>query len=324
MGNQTRNYRDNVFCLLHRDRKNLLSVYNAINGTDYQNEDDLTVVTLELAFCVRMKNDAAFVIDGRLSLYEQQSTVNPNMPLRDLYYVAEELKKIVPMSELYRKSPVRIPAPKFLVFYNGEEEQPAEVELRLSNLYERDTKDPELELVVRQININKGYNEEFLKKCESLRGYMIFVDKVRKRKAAGIALRDAVTAAVDECISENVLADFFHEHRSEVIEMGIYEFDEEAYERIIREESEQEGMKKGRAEGREEGRAEGREEGRAEGKAEDILELLEDLGEVPEELHKKIMEQKNLDVLKKWLKLVARAKSIEEFRKGLYPENITG
>ncbi len=84
MGNETRNYRDNVFCLLHRDRKNLLSVYNAINGTDYQNEDELTVVTLEMAFCVRMKNDAAFVIDGRLSLYEQQSTVNPNMPLRGL------------------------------------------------------------------------------------------------------------------------------------------------------------------------------------------------------------------------------------------------
>jgi len=321
MGNQTRNYRDNVFCLLHRDRKNLLSVYNAMNGTDYQNEEDLTVVTLEMAFCVRMKNDAAFVIDGRLSLYEQQSTVNPNMPLRDLYYVAEELKKMVPMSELYRKSPVRIPTPKFLVFYNGEEEQPAEVEFRLSDLYERDVKDPELELVVRQININKGYNEELLKKCESLRGYMIFVNKVREKKAAKMELRDAVTAAVDECVRENVLADFFHEHRSEVIEMGIYEFDEEAYERVIREESEQEGMKKGRAEGRVEGRAEGRAEGkaegRAEGKAEAILELLEDLGEVSEELRRKVMEQKDLDILKKWLKLAARVESVKEFAKGL-------
>jgi len=336
MGNQTRNYRDNVFCLLHRDRKNLLSVYNAMNGTDYQNEEELTVVTLDLAFCVRMKNDAAFVIDGRLSLYEQQSTVNPNMPLRDLYYVAEELKRIVPMSELYRKAPVRIPAPKFLVFYNGEAEQPAEVELRLSDLYERDAKDPELELVVRQININKGYNEELLKKCESLRGYMIFVNKVREKKAAGMELRDAVTAAVDECVRENVLAGFFREHRSEVIEMGIYEFDEEAYERVIREESEQEGIKKGReegraegreegrAEGRVEGRAEGRVEGKAEGKAEDILELLEDLGEVPEELRQKVMGQKDLDVLKKWHKLAARVKSVGEFTEGLLPGNITG
>jgi len=162
-------------------------------------------VTLEMAFCVRMKNDAAFVIDGRLSLYEQQSTVNPNMPLRDLYYVAEELKKIVPTSKLYRKTPVQLPAPKFLVFYNG----------------------------------NKGYNEELLEKCESLRGYMVFVDKVRKKKAAKMALADAVTAAVDECIKENVLADFSREHRKKIIDMGIYEFDEEAYERVIREESEE-------------------------------------------------------------------------------------
>ncbi len=129
------------------------------------------------------------------------------------------------------------------------------------------------------------------------------VEKVREKRAAKMNLRSAVTAAVDECIKENVPADFFREHRKEIVDIGIYEFDEDVYERVIREGREEEGMAKGRAEA--------------------ILDLLEDLGKIPEELRQKIMEQRDLDVLKKRHKLSARAKSIEEFTKGIYPENMT-
>jgi len=354
MNKTSRLYRNNVFCLLYEDRKNLLSLYNAVNKTNYADENELTIVTLDMAFCVKMKNDAAFVIDGRLSLYEQQSTVNPNMPLRDLYYVAEELKSLLPLTELYRRKPVKIPLPKFVTFYNGETEQPAITELRLSDLYEQKTENPELELVVQQINISEGYNEDILKQCESLMGYMRFVNKVRGKKAAGMVTRDAVTEAVDECIREDILADFFREHKSEVIDMGIYEFDEEAYERIRREECEQEGLEKGlarglaqglaqglekglaqglekglaqgleegRTQGLEEGRAQGLAEGLAQGKGEDILELLEDLGTVPEELRGEILQQRDPAILKKWHKLSARVNSVEEFVKNL-PQHST-
>ncbi len=317
MRNTSRLYRNNVFCLLYEDRKNLLSLYNAVNQTNYHDENELTIVTLDMAFCVKMKNDAAFVIDGRLSLYEQQSTVNPNMPLRHLYYVAEELKSLIPLAELYRRTPVKIPLPKFVTFYNGEKEQPAITELRLSSLYEQKAENPELELIVRQININEGYNEDILRQCESLMGYTYFVNKVRGKKAAGMVTRDAVTEAVDECIREDVLADFFREHKSEVIDMGIYEFDEKAYERILREESEQDGWEKGLEKGLAEGRTQGLAEGLAQGKAESILELLEELGTVPEELHKNILQQRDPGILKKWHKLSARVNSVEEFVKSL-------
>ncbi len=247
MTNIERNHKDNVFCMLYRDKENLLSLYNAMNGTEYGATEGLEVVTLEHAICVRMRNDAAFIIGTSLNLYEQQSTVNENMPLRNLYYIAEALKRLVPMGHLYGRTAVKIPVPKFVVFYNGKEEQPGERVLRLSDLFEAREGEPELELAVRQVNINPGYNEDILTRCESLAGYMIFVNKVRGKTEVGRTVETAVTEAVDECIREGVLSKFFREHRNEVIDMGIYEIDDETYERVIR------------GEGRAEGRAEGKE-----------------------------------------------------------------
>ena len=233
MSNATRNHKDNVFCLLYRDKKNLLSLYNAMNGTSYEKEEELEVVTLEEAICMKMRNDAAFVIDSTLNLYEQQASVNPNMPLRDLYYVTEELKKIAPPGRLHRTTRVTIPAPRFVVFYNGTAEQPERETCRLSDLFSGEEKEPNLELVVTTININPGCNGELLEKCESLQGYMIFVGKVRDKRGAGVKLEEAVRQAVNECISENILADFFEENREEIIEMGIYEFDQEVYDQVL-------------------------------------------------------------------------------------------
>lgn len=167
--------------------------------------------------------------------------------------------------------------------------------LRLSDLYENGTKEPELELTVRQININKGCNDSILEKCESLRGYMVFVEKVREKTGAGIKAEDAVTEAVDECIQEKVLTEFFTEHRSEVIEMGIFEYDARLHDQVLREES--------------------RMEGKAEGKAEDVLELLEELEPVPKEMRDEILSQKDMDILKVWHKAAAKAGSLEEWKR---------
>lgn len=245
MSNETRNHKDNVFCMLYREKKNLLSLYNAINATSYENEEELEVVTLEGAICMKIKNDAAFVIDSRLNLYEQQANANRNMPLRDLYYVAEELKKIAPPSSLYRNTKVYIPAPKFIVFYNGISPQPEKQVYKLSDLFAVETEEPELELKVTVFNINRGYNEELLQKCESLKGYMIFVEKVREKKANGIQLEAAVSEAVTECISENILADFFARYKEDVMDMSIWEFDQELHDQAMREDGETVGVEKG-------------------------------------------------------------------------------
>lgn len=222
MSNAARNHKDNVFCLLYRDKKNLLSLYNAMNGTNYEKEEELEVVTLEEAICMKMRNDAAFVIDSTLNLYEQQASVNPNMPLRDLYYVTEELKKIAPPGRLHRTTRVTIPAPRFVVFYNGTAEQSERETCRLSDLFSGEEKEPNLELVVTTININPGCNGELLEKCESLQGYMVFVGKVRDKRGAGVKLEEAVRQAVNECISENVLTVFFKKNKEEIVEMGVY------------------------------------------------------------------------------------------------------
>ncbi|MCM1058075.1 MAG: hypothetical protein NC517_10775 [Firmicutes bacterium] len=241
MPNMSRNHKDNVFCLLYREKKNLLSLYNAMNDTSYRDEEELEVVTLEKAICMKIQNDAAFVVDSTLNLYEQQASVSMNMPLRDLYYVAEELKKLAPPDVLYHRKMVKIPAPRFVVFYNGVEEQPERIVCRLSDMYERKEEEPELELKVTIVNINPGHSEELKAKCESLRGYMVFVEKVRSKKDAGMTAEEAVRQAVDECISENILAEFFTEHREDIIEMGIFEFDQELHDKALREDGIEEG-----------------------------------------------------------------------------------
>lgn len=245
MTNMARNHKDNVFCLLYKDKRNLLSLYNAMNGTSYENEAELEVVTLDGAICLKMKNDVAFVVDSRLNLYEQQLSRNENMPLRDLYYVVEELKKIAPPSTLYHRTKIKIPTPRFVVFYNGAEEQPERQVYKLSDSFSGEEMNPELELKVTVININPGYNEELLERCESLKGYMLFVKKARDKKAVGIKLEDAVRQALEECIAENILAEFFQSHKEEIVEMEIWGFDQELHDQAMREDGEIIGMEKG-------------------------------------------------------------------------------
>lgn len=260
MGTIYRNYKDNVFCLLHRDRRNLLELYNGLNGTDYGNADDLAVVTLSDAICIQYRNDAAYTFNNDLSLYEQQSTENPNIPLRLLHYISEEYRHIISAKELYRQSMVKIPTPHFVIFYNGTKPQPERRTYRLSDLYQNPMAEPELELRATVLNINPGNNEELLRKCGTLHGYMEFVRKVRDKKAH-MGTEEAVRGAVSECIREGILRDFFTSHKEEVIGVSIFEFDEELYKQAMRED----GIEIGKEEGRKEGIIEGRKEGVKEG-----------------------------------------------------------
>ena len=283
-----RQYKDNVFCLLYRDKNNLLDLYNGLNNTNYTNVDDLTVTTLKGGIYMKYKNDASFVFGQDLYMFEQQSSRNPNMPLRFLHYLSDVYRQMYNNSDLHRSTMLKIPVPHFVTFYNGKQPLEAESILRLSDMYEKKMDCPELELMVRVININTDnnagnksrafnsnindnsasnsnmhtYSSEFLSKCETLKDYMTFVNKVRvKTDVEKIDIRTAVTEAVDECIAENVLSEFFRNHREEVITVSIYEYDEEGHLEIVKEEGRQLGIAEGRQLGLDEGKQLGLTEG---------------------------------------------------------------
>ena len=143
-----RKYKDTIFRWLFSDRKNLLSLYNAVTGRNYTDADALDIVTLESAVYLGMKNDVAFLVDTRLYLCEHQSTYNPNIPLRNLFYIASEYQVLVKDKSLYSSVLLRLPAPKFLVFYNRMGQIADREELRLSAAYENLQGELELELKV--------------------------------------------------------------------------------------------------------------------------------------------------------------------------------
>lgn len=254
-----RNYKDTLFRMLFQDKNNLLSLYNAVSGTNYSNPEALEIVTLENAIYVNMKNDLAFIIDHTINLYEHQSTYSPNLPLRNLFYITREFERAVNQKTMYSSRIVKVPTPHFLVFYNGEEEW-VEKEMRLSDAYEKEEKEPKLELVVTVINLNQCKNDDALKACQTLVDYMLYVEKVRGY-AKEYGIDAAVNRAVKECIQEGILKDFLMRCRSEAIQMSIFEFDEEREWKLIRQDERDIGREQGIKEGLEEGKRVGIKEG---------------------------------------------------------------
>ncbi len=172
-----RQYKSSIFAMLFSDRRELLKLYNAVNGTSYTDPELLTVNTLENAIYMAVKNYVSFLIGTRLYLYEHQSTWNPNLPLRNLFYVSDLYSALTEERNLYSSKRIQIPAPHFLVFYNGEEKHPDQVVMKLSELYESAEEPPELELIVYVLNINQGHNEALMKACRSLREYAAYTAK---------------------------------------------------------------------------------------------------------------------------------------------------
>ena len=263
-----RQYKDTVFRMLFSEKENLLSLYNAVTGKAYQNADDLKIVTLENAIYMGMKNDLAFMLETNIYLYEHQSTLNPNIPLRDLIYIGIEYQQYVNNKSLYSSSLQKIPAPKFMVFYNGTDAVDDRVELRLSNAYEHLAGEPDLELKVLMLNVNEGHNKELMEQCQTLKEYAIYVARVRKYTSE-MNLNDAVARAIDECIKEGILVEFLRKNRSEVKMVSILEYDKEWEEKKLRkaeyEAGRSEGIEIGKSEGIEIGKSEGIEIGKSKG-----------------------------------------------------------
>ena len=236
-----REYKDRLFKFIFKDKENLLSLYNALNSSHYTNLDDIEITTLEDVIYCKMKNDISFIIDDRLSLFEHQSTYNPNMPLRGFLYFAKHFEKYIAENEvdIYGSTLIKMPTPKFVVFYNGTGMAEDRKILRLTDSFTTNKEKSCMELEAIVLNINYGKNKKLMESCRSLMEYSYFVQKVKdysKKHERDIAIE----LAVDECIKENILKEILIKNRSEVVDMLLTEYDEEKRIRIMKKELEQE------------------------------------------------------------------------------------
>ena len=223
-----RTFKSTLFIMLFEDRKNLLELYNAITGKHYADPELLEINTLENAIYMSMKNDVSFLIDGRLSLYEHQSTKNPNLPLRFLLYISHLYSRLTVKANLYGERIVQIPAPEFIIFYNGKDEMPERQLLKLSDMYSVKEEKPKLELEATLLNISGANNRKLKEACRTLRDYAVYTDKIRTY-TENMELAEAVDRAINECIEEDVLRDFLIEHKAEARAMSIFEYDQERH-----------------------------------------------------------------------------------------------
>ncbi len=229
--NPNREFKDSVFTALFGTPEKALELYNAINGSNYSDSTKVKMVTLPDALYGEQLNDVAFVIENKLVvLIEHQSTINKNIPLRMLLYIGREYELLTNSRDIYKSERISIPAPEFVVLYNGEREMEDFVEMRLSDLFAFDAKDPQyapcLELVVKAYNINKGRNSEIAAKSPSLSDYEEFIAAVRENQKT-MDFREAVKASIRGCISRNIFVDFLRMYGAEVENMLLTEWNME-------------------------------------------------------------------------------------------------
>ena len=249
-------YKDTVFRKLFSDPARLLELYNAMNKSSYTDSSELEINTLDNAVYLGMKNDVSFIFHNELWLYEHQSTVNPNMPLRDLIYAADILASKFYDKSIYSSVQIKIPSPRFIVFYNGSENFPEQYTYRLSDAYYKNPDDeasePCLELKVLVININGCYNEDIKRSCKTLSDYQTYVSLVRAYSTT-MPIEKAVSTAIEECIGNNVLREFLEKERAVVMSLSVFEFNKEREFKIVREDEREEGIRIGMERGLQQG-----------------------------------------------------------------------
>ena len=233
-------HKDSLFRFLFGDEKNktnLLQLYNALNNSNYTNPDELEITTIKNVLYMKMKNDVSFILDHQMVLFEHQSTYNPNMPLRGLLYFAELYQEYVCKDDnsIYGPTLLKIPTPRFVVFYNGLDKNIGErLELRLSDAFEYKDKTDGFEWTATMLNINYGHNKEIMLKCKVLEDYSILIDLIRRNTSSGDDIRTAVKKAISYCIENDILKDFLSSERAEVEKVILTEYDEEKHIKSIR------------------------------------------------------------------------------------------
>ena len=265
-----RKYRDVLFRHLFREKKDLLELYNALNGSTYQNPEELEVITMEDVIFMKMKNDLSFMIGNTLNLYEHQSTWNANMPLRGMLYFAQQFEGLLASREddIYGTKRVELPTPVYIVFYNGAGMQTDNLLLYLSDAFPTGRGSGCLECTCEVLNINRGYNRALMEKCHRLWEYSEFSSEIEENIKKGMRREEAVHTAIDTCIEKGILKDILIKQKAEVLHMILTEYDEKKHFRTLfregKEEGIKEGMEKGIEKGIEIGLTRGREENRRE------------------------------------------------------------
>ena len=222
-------HKDRVFKFLFGNPENkawTLTLYNAVNGTNYTNPDDIQFNTIEDAIYLGMKNDISLIIMNEINLWEHQSTFNPNLPMRIFLYAAKLYEKYIANSDYYPYSSTlqKIPRPKCVCFYNGTAEQPERQILKLSNSFDGEG---DIEVKVTMLNINYGKNKKLMEVCEPLNEYAWLVDAIRRHQKNLMNLESAVDAAINEMPDEFVIKKFLLSNKAEVKGMFLTEWDQE-------------------------------------------------------------------------------------------------
>ena len=239
-----RTYKATIFAMLFEDKEHLLELYNAVSGKHYTNPEMLEINTLENAIYMAIRNDISFLIDARLSLYEHQSTYSPNLPLRFLLYISALYSSMTKDANLYGTKAIELPPPRFVIFYNGKDEQPDRQILKLSDLYTIN-EECSLELEAVMLNVNSGHNKELMEMSHTLWEYAEYAARVREYTET-MELEEAVERAIEECIQEGILKEFLEKNRAEAKNMSIFEYDQERHIKQEREEAWEEGRKAGK------------------------------------------------------------------------------
>ena len=254
-----RTYKDSVFVTIFHEKTKLIELYNALFNMNYDESAPIDIVTIKDVLFRTLKNDIAFVLGGRfVVLVEHQSSINENMPLRDLMYISTVLKRMIDTTRLYREKRLMIPRPEFIVFYNGTKDFPAYQELRLSDSFlgekQKDEEDA-LQLIVKVYNINTEKNSEILGRCETLRQYSRFVEIMRSYREDSELTNDVIVEVLDKCKKEGILTEFLDKYGTEIVEMLFKELTREEDLEISRldgyEEGERAGFSKGERAGAE-------------------------------------------------------------------------
>ena len=240
-----RKHKDTLFRKIfgtEEHKKYLLSLYNAVNHSDYSNLEDLQLVTLDDVLFVSMKNDVAFLFDCKINLYEHQSTLNPNMPLRGFMYMAKLWQNWIQKQQknIYTKKLVKIPTPQYTVFYNGTEETEDRYELYLSDAFETVPKIGKYEWTAEVYNINIGKNKELMSHCKALWEYANFVQMVRIYYKESRDETEAIKKALEKAIEGKYLDGYFEKEREEVFMTTLLEVKQDIYENDLREEGRKE------------------------------------------------------------------------------------
>ena len=234
-----RTYKDRLFKIIFEGKKELLSLYNALTGKNYQNPDELEINTIDDVIYMHLKNDMSFILDDWQNLFEQQSTFNPNQPLRGFFYFADLYKVKYFGKKIYSTRLLKIPTPQYIVFYNGTANMPDKKELRLSDAFQQPTEQPDIEVVAHMLNINYGHNKELMERCQKLKEYAQFIDIIRHylKENEHWSNEQAISKAIDDCIKNNILRDILQKERLRVMASILSEFDEVGYKEMIRQEA---------------------------------------------------------------------------------------